>query len=371
MNIGVDARPLVSKKAGIGYYLNDVLLSILKYDTENNYYLFSDRKIDFPHENFKNVFLIGELHGFFLKKTLWYVFKLSSILKTYKIDLFWGTQHVLPYFTSDIKTVLTIHDLVAFRYPETMKFYNKCINKAFIPSSIRRANSLIAVSNSTKNDIIKYFNINTNKIKVIYEDIILEDYNHNIKIDIDKFGLKDKGYILFIGTIEPRKNLKLLLESFEKIKDKTNLDLIICGKIGWGSDDIIRKIKNHKYKENIHYLNYVSQQEKIFLLRNCFAFIFPSIYEGFGLPAIEAIKSDRIAIVSDVSSLKEIIEIDELKFKSNDSNDLTNKIVELYFDKNKYNKCLKYCKERAKDFDWNKFSKEYINEFYKLLNQQQ
>lgn len=368
MNIGVDARPLVAKKAGIGYYLNDLLLSILEQDKENNYYLFSDRKIEFEHKNFKNVFIIEDKPGIFFKKTLWYFFKLPSILKKYNIDLFWGTQHILPRITDkNIKTVVTMHDLVVYRYPETMGSLNKYINRIFLPYSVKKADLMIAVSNSTKSDLIKYFNKDIErKIKVIYEDVLLEDYKEDSLIDINKFGLKNKEYIIFIGTIEPRKNVKLLLEEYEKIKEKTNLDLVICGKLGWGSEDVIKKMENHKYKNNIHFLNYISQIEKISLIRKCFAFVFPSLYEGFGLPIIEVIKNNKIALVSDGSSLKEIIEIDELKFKVDTAGDLTNKLEVLHSDKNLYNKCLSYCEKRSKDFDWNEFSKQYIEEFNKL-----
>lgn len=371
MNIGLDARILVTKKTGIGYYLNDLLINILENDRDNIYFLFSDRKVFFDIQKYKNVRIIEDCNSKIFKKTLWYVFKVPRLIKKYKIDIFWGTQHVLPIgLNKNIKTVLTMHDLVCYEMPETMNTYNKIINRLLIPYSVKKADSIIAVSNSTKEGIIKYFNdIDKEKIRVIYEsaNVNLPDQHAEEKYLNDNKEIKSGKYLLYIGTIEPRKNIDSILNSFELIREKISTKLVICGKIGWKSEDFLTKIKDHKYSSDIIYKNYVTDEEKFILMKNSMLFIFPSFYEGFGLPVVEAMKCGTVPIISNSSSLDELIEIKELKFAPTDYKKLAEKIVDIYFNNELYTKAKEYCKKRVDFFDWNKFSKEYI-EVFKNLN---
>lgn len=359
MRIGIDARPLTSKKAGIGYYLEGLLKEIIKNDKENEYYLFSDREIcfDIEAENLHKIQAEGSI-----KKTLWYFMLLPKVLKKYKINLFWGTQHVLPLIKDkSLKKVLTIHDLVCYEYPETMSKYNKIINKLLLPYSVKSADEIIAVSNSTKEGILKNFESSVgDKVSVIYEDV---EIKNEINFDIDR--KKDK-YILFIGTIEPRKNITTLLDAYELIRDKIDIKLIIAGKLGWDSDKFKNSLKNNKYYEDIQYLDYISNEEKLNLLRKCTLFVFPSVYEGFGLPVLEAMRLGAIPIVSNVSSLDELIEPNFMKFDPRSKEEIFKTAINLLEDDKLYLEATKYIENRQKDFNWNLFSKEYINLFNRM-----
>ncbi|MGL4571699.1 MAG: glycosyltransferase family 4 protein [Clostridium chrysemydis] len=361
MKIAIDGRPLIEKKTGIGYYLDYLLRNILENDKENEYFLFSDRKVYFEGEKYKNLKIIEDDKGKF-KKTIWYLIKTKSLCNKYKIDVFWGTQHVLPFNMSGLKQILTVHDLVAFDFKDTMSTYNKIINKLLIPKSIKKADKIIAVSKSTKERINYHFpKIKNDKIKVIYEDVVVEKSKDPINDSLlrDK-GIEKKQYLMFLGTIEPRKNIKTLIKALDIINKSENLKLAICGKYGWKCDEERNLIE--KNKKNIVFFDYVTDDEKNYLMKNSFAFIFPSLYEGFGLPVLEAMRNGTIAIVSDNTSLKELIEIDELKFDTMDYEELADKILNLYKDKELYNKALGYCEKREKDFSWDNIAKEYIDE---------
>lgn len=361
MKIGIDARPLIEKKTGIGYYLKYLLDNILENDKVNDYYLISDREIFYEVEKYSNLNVIIDTESK-MKKTLWYLFKTKKICEQNHIDIFWATQHVIPFNMNGINTVLTIHDLVAFDFKETMSNYNRIVNKLLIPRSLREADRIIAVSNSTKDRINYNFpGIDKDRIKVIYEDVVVnsdtESLNSNILVDNN---LNEKDYLMFIGTIEPRKNVKTLIRALENINLKTGMKLVICGKYGWQCKE--DKLLIESNSDKIVFLNYITDEEKNYLMKNSFAFVFPSLYEGFGLPVLEAIRNGTVAVVSDNTSLRELIEKEELKFKTQDYKDLEEKIIALYNDKELYNEAIKYCAEREKYFSWDDISKEYIHE---------
>lgn len=362
MKIGIDARPLIEKKTGIGYYLKYLLENILIEDKENEYILFSDREVYFDINLYNNVKIVIDDKSR-LKKTLWYLFKIDKLCDFYDIDVFWGTQHVLPFGLKRVKKVLTIHDLVAFDFKNTMHTYNMFINKLLIPRSVNKADKIIAVSNSTKERLLFHFkNKCNNKIKVIYEDVnINREYDSIDKNYLSEHNLVEKKYLLFLGTIEPRKNIKTLIKALEIISKNSELKLVICGKYGWNCEEEKKLIQLNEDK--IIFLNYISDVEKDYLMNKAFAFVLPSIYEGFGLPILEAMRNGTISIVANNTSLKEIVDKDCLRFETMDYEDLAEKVLELYKNNNLYKNALDYCKKREKDFNWNNISKEYLKEF--------
>lgn len=356
INIGIDARTLIKNKTGLGFYLEGILIELINKDTINNYYLFSDRKIYFDSLSKKNVFLIEDNSNILLKKTPWYMFKLPQIIKKYNINLFWGTQHILP-FNLDIKVkkLLTIHDFVYYKFPNTTTLYNKILCKLLVPYSIKSADFVITDSISTKQDLISYFPKFKNKLEVIYLGANIKPINERQEDDFfNKYDEINKNkYLFYVGTIEPRKNLNILLSSFDEIYEKTNLQLVIAGKMGWKYKEFLNLYENSKYKDKIVYLNYVTEVEKNILMKNCFLFVFPSIYEGFGLPVVEAMKNNAVVLNSNASSLDEINELEELKFNPYNSEEIIRKISYLYYNKDFYKKMKEYCLQRGAYFNWN------------------
>lgn len=366
MNIGIDARPLVEHKTGIGYYLSSLLANILQKDKDNQYYLFSDRKIYFDKEEFSNVTFIEDTENRILKKTPWYVFKLPRLLSQYRINIFWGTQHVLPgSVDKNIKTMLTMHDLVSYELPETMNTYNRIINKLLIPSSINKADVIIAVSHSTKEGILKYFGrkIDAARVKVIYEDgkYIPVSTEQERTYFQNNSEIKAGSYLLYLGTLEPRKNIETLIKAFEILREKRDIRLVLCGKIGWKAEAINNAIVKSKYNKDITYLSYVSDMDKYILMKNCFTFVFPSLYEGFGLPVVEAMKQGAVVVVSDNSSLRELVDLDELKFDTLNERELSEKLMALWDNEDLFQKCKDYCSSRGNDFDWGDIANQYIH----------
>ncbi|WAM33835.1 glycosyltransferase family 4 protein [Caldicellulosiruptor morganii] len=367
MNIGIDARPLNKIKTGIGFYLYNLLKELPAKCSNINFFLFSDREVYLDFD-YPNVITIIDNNYKTLKGTLWYMWRVYYLIKKYKIDMFWGTQNVLPIIRSkSVKKVLTVHDLVCYKYPQTMEKLNYFINRIFIPYSIKSADSIVAVSNSTKEDILRYFNIEPEKICVIYNPVIVCDVDDIDEIEyLSKYDLEKNKYILYVGTIEPRKNVEILLKICEEIYAKTGMKTVLAGKMGWKSGKVIQSIKELSKKGCLKYLDYINDVEKNLLMKNCFVFVFPSFYEGFGLPVVEALKNGALVLVSDTSSLKELINVDELKFNPLDCTQLKKKIMNLYTNSKEYAELKKSCNELASKFDNEQVIEKYIELFYSL-----
>lgn len=371
MNIGIDARALTKNKAGIGTYTYKIIEYLNKYDKENNYVLFSNKDviIDFAlNENWK-IYKKDSKIG-----TFWIYFILPKILKNNNIDIFWGTQHCLPKrnkYTKKIRYVLTIHDIAIKKFKNVGSLYNTIIQKLILKKSCKNANKIIAVSKSTKKDLIDILGVDKDKIQVIYEGI--EQKNNENKFDskieneiIEKYGLERNKYIFFLSTIEPRKNLITAVKAFDLLKEKAeNLKFVISGGKGWKCKETLDRIQNSKFKEDIILTGYISNEEKEILFKNTIAFIYPSLYEGFGIPVLEAMKNGAIVITSNNSSLPEVG--GKSAFYLNNATDelelskLINKCLKLSDEERK--KRIEEGYKNVKKFTWEKCAKGTLEQF--------
>lgn len=309
--IGIDGRPLTEKRAGIGNYTYEIIKKLNEIDTENEYYIYSNKDIvlDFKLNNNFHKCTDKSKIG-----TLWLYFLLPSLLKRDDIDIFWGTQHCLPKrnkFTENLKYVLTIHDLAIFKFKKIGSLYNTIIQKLIVKRACDDANEIIAISNATKKDIIEICEIPEEKIKVVYNGT---NYNEQCNVTKDKeievlkkLKLENKKYILFLGTIEPRKNVDTLIKAFEILKEKEKeLILVIAGGLGWRYQNTLNLIENSKVKNDIYLIGYVDKETKNILYKNAKCFVYPSLYEGFGLPILEAMNGRTIVVTEKNSSLTEV-----------------------------------------------------------------
>jgi len=313
MNIGIDARGLLEKKAGIGKYIEQIIKKINEMDKDNNYILYSTKEIVLDFK-LKNNFQIKQKLG--KLGSLWMFFCLPKHLKDDKIDVFWGTQALLPRknkYTKKIRYILTIHDLAIKRLKVVGSFKNTIIQKLFLKSSIKKADRIITISKSTQKDIISFYNIDINKTSVIYPGTNIqeniEDISPKTKEEIEeKMKIKNMPYIFFLSTIEPRKNIKTLIKSFEYIRKKNNINLklILAGGLGWKYNDILEEVDKSSYKDDIIMPGYISEEEKKYLYENTKCFVYPSLYEGFGLPVLEAMANKSLVVTSNNSSLPEV-----------------------------------------------------------------
>ena len=316
MRIGIDCRTILNiqfgELAGVGHYTYYLIKYLLEIDKENEYILFFyDRRIkapEFEQPNVKIVYFpglenIGKIPFFYRH---WFI---PQILRLYRLDIYHNPANIIPFFHFK-KSVITVHDLAVYKHPEWFpagQFFNIRI---LIPWSIAKAKKIIAVSQNTKDDLIKLFNVRKDKIEVIHEGV--EDYS-NLPVEEGKIGDKIKikdPYFVFIGTLEPRKNLGRLIEAFAeflKISQNQNFKLVLAGKKGWKFEPIFATIEKLGLKDKVIYLGYIGLEEKINLLKNAVALTYPSLYEGFGLPLIEAMNLGVPIITSNIASIPELV----------------------------------------------------------------
>ncbi len=308
MRIGIEARALVpAKMAGISTYLDKILQYIGEHDKENEYILYSWQPFEKEHNYGPNFTfrLVPATRGL-----LWSVLVLPKAVKEDNLDVFWGPSHELPLLPKHVKGVLTIHDLALLINPKWGEKRHALAINLLMPGSVRRADKVVAISQSTKRDLKRILRARDKKISVIYEGGY-EDQTHLVSAQglaaaKEKYGIGDK-YFFFVGTIEPRKNISTLVQAFELLATKDPaVQLVIAGGIGWRCADVLQQMENSPFADRILRVGYVDKQEKLDLYSGAVAYVLPSHYEGFGLPVLEAMSLGGIVITANNSSLPEV-----------------------------------------------------------------
>lgn len=237
---------------------------------------------------------------------------------------------VVPYSISKSKKMAIIHDLMVYRYPQNYSFIRKLYLKTYFYTVKKRADLVVAVSQTTKNDVEKYLNIPSKKIKIVYNGATLKNKANRDINDVRGIPLCKK-YIFYIGELRPNKNIIHAIKGYELVHEKDKkLYFYIAGN---NDSDYGRKIKkyvldNH-LEDHIKFLGYVSEDEKIALYRHCEAFIFISDFEGFGVPLVEAMKNKAPVITSNVSSMKEIAKDAGILVSPYDDNEISQAIKKI------------------------------------------
>ncbi|WP_338127831.1 glycosyltransferase family 1 protein [Leptospira noguchii] len=313
--MGVDARPFSTSVSGVGKMIHSALLD-LGNDSSFEFYLFSHKDLHPSYSNLLNLpgirFIKGE--GFFSKKGgLYFAIALPLQLRKIKLDLFWGTQQVLPPFLSKkTATVLTYNDLVAYRFPDTMRTIARIQQKFYLSRSIKRADKLLPISESTRNEIAKFFHIPLEKMQVVYPGIELSEFKSLFKEKPgERVDLLPKKFFLSVSTIEPRKNYRFLYNSYieysKNIKYNQRFSWVIGGKAGWEDPAFIETLRSSESKAaGIIWIESPTNVELAHMYKKCSLFLFSSLYEGFGIPLLEALSLEKPAIVTDLSVFREI-----------------------------------------------------------------
>ena len=241
------------------------------------------------------------------KRFLWD--QISIPLSAYKnrVDIFHQPCFSLPLIFRG-KVIATIHDLIAIKFPRDIPFFSRQFFSRWMPFSYRKADHVICTSLHTKQDLIAIAKIPANKISVIPLAANDNFKPARIKSLLPKKFKIEYPYFLHVGTLNPRKNLIFLVEVFaEVVKKHPDHQLVLTGKKGWYFEALFEKIKELGIVQKVIFTDYISEDEKLSLYQNAFGFLFPSIYEGFGLPPLEAMKCGVPVVASDVSSIPEVV----------------------------------------------------------------
>jgi len=344
MHIAIDIRCLMEKKlTGVGEYTLNLLKQLFIEDSTNQYYLFYNSTQDLtntlPRFDFSNVHYcefkipnkLLNLSLILLKKP-----KLDRLIeKKYKVKIDFFFFPNISFQANDCPYFITAHDLSFEIFPEFLSFKRKLWHWLIKPNKLfSAAKKIIAVSLNTKTDLMNKYLLKENKIEVIHSGItsnfrVLPPGNSQLLRVKKKYNLPNK-FLLYLGTIEPRKNIETLIQAFElyQPENKLNYDLILVGKPGWHCQKIFAQINNFnkKYKAQIIFKNFIQNQDKLFFYNLAELFIYPSFYEGFGFPPLEAMACGCPVITSANSSLSEVCGDNAILINPYDANEIKNAI---------------------------------------------
>jgi len=349
LNIGIDARPLSYQLTGIGYYVKHLLDAMQKAESPHRFYLISNTSIPYRVSNPRWQKVEGGLSKK-LTSTLWMQTRVPLLSLRLKLHVFWSPRHHLPLLLPPrVGCVVTIHDIVHRRYPETMSRANLMVERLLMNASIRRAGTIITDAFSTRRDLERWYRVKSSKIRVIYPGVPpLPDE----EAAVDTGHFPDR-FILFVGTLDPRKNFEGLFRAFEMLDPRQyGLHLVIVGGSGWKNDVFFKKLAQSPVRKYVRLTGYLSRAQLAWLYRRAVCLVLPSIYEGFGFPILEAMAMGTPVITSSVSSMPEVAADAALLVDPADAKRLSEAVLSVLRDRKLRLRLIAAGRQRAAVFSW-------------------
>jgi glycosyltransferase involved in cell wall biosynthesis len=369
--IGIDARFYGPLGKGLGRYTKEVVDKVIELDKDNEYVIFLSREnfTDFKTEN-RNVKKV-------LAAVRWYTLAEQILMPYYIYKENLDIMH-FPHFNVPIlcpvKFIVTIHDLILTKFPtqraSTLSpILYKIKNLAYkiiIQNAVKKSCKIIAVSEFTKKDILNNFKIKADKIAVTYEGVAAgiksnEQYPEQI---LEKHKI-EKPYLLYVGNAYPHKNLEWLIKAFASLGVNENLSLILVGKDDYFYERVKTFTKNLN-RSKIIFPGFVLDEELSIFYKEAIAFVFPSLYEGFGLPPLEAMTHGCPVISSNKASMPEILGDAALYFDPEDDCDIKNKIISIIKDNNLREKLIENGYEQVKKYSWLECARKTLEIYRKI-----
>lgn len=335
MKIAIDAKVLNKGITGTGRYLMNILDGLQKEPSNHDFYLLTSNKELFQNSIF-NVIAIREFeHVSKIYSPFWLNIILPRLLTEMNFDIYFTTNILVPIVNLPrTKKISVVHDVIHKVHKEYYPLSYRAYLDFFLPRSLKKSDKIITVSEYSKQDIIQYYGIPDDKIFVVPANIATnfrlldcETIRQQEEIN-NKYNLPKK-FILFVGSIEKRKNIVSIIKIAEQIYNKgVDLPLILIGKQGYGFKEC-KKFIDSGYRY-VRYIDFVDDNDLIFIYNKALAFVFPSLYEGFGIPPVEAMQCGTPVIASNTSSLPEVISDGGILLEPNDISGFVNEILKLY-----------------------------------------
>jgi glycosyltransferase involved in cell wall biosynthesis len=359
MRIGIDIQTTLGQKSGFGFYVENLVRELKKIDQKNQYTYFVPRKetdLSMPERFF------------------WDQVSIPWQASRAKIEILHQPSFSLPLAFSG-KVIVTVHDLIAILYGKHIPFFSRQFFSRWMPFTYRRADHIICISENTKKDLVRILEIPEEKITVNYlaassdyrpkrgkENILLTQ-----RVPLGSKLKISSPYFFHVGTLSPRKNLVFLVEVFsEVLKKHPDFQLILAGRTGWYCDRLFERIQKLRLEDKVIFADYLTEQEKIVLYQNAFAFLFPSIYEGFGLPLLEAMQSGVPVISSDASSMPEVIGKAGIMVSPKDKDGWVNAVIRLIENNHLRQSLIVQGFKQAAKFSWSQHAQKTLELYEKV-----
>lgn len=375
-NILIDATQIPKNPVGAGIYISKLVKELCEESHEFNISILA-HKNDFGLFGLDNKFN----DKFLFCKDLGKGFRIISeqfdypkIIQKNNISLYHGLHYSMP-INKKSKVVTTIHDTTFYQFPQKHILVKRMYFRFFTKYSSNHSDHIIAVSENTKNDLINLFKIEPMKITTThlgvdhkFQPLWFSEKFHEVK---EKYDLPEK-FILFVGLIEPRKNLTSLIRAYSQLSicdgSITNIHLVIAGRWGWESKNLLKLIGDLNLSNQIHFPGYIDQNDMPILFNLASVFVYPSFYEGFGLPVLEAMSCGTPVITSNISSMPEFVGKGGILINPNEIDDIVNAMQKIITNENLKNELRVNAIAQAKKFTWKATAQKTLEVYRKVLH---
>ncbi len=313
--IAIDYTPAYEQGGGIGRYVRELVAALSAEDTQTPYRLFvaGANSITLPQSPGANFsWKPTRLNPTWLAR-IWHRARLPIPVEVFtgRVDLYHATDFVLPPTRPHTRTLLTVHDLSFLRVPETASPNLKAYLERVVPRSVQRADLVLADSQATKNDLVSIYDTAPEKIIVLLSGVDSRfkpvTASSTLEAVRTKYSLPSQPFILSVGTVQPRKNYSRVIEALAILRNQGHdLHYVIAGGKGWLEDPIYTTINTTRMQDYVHIIGFVDDNDLPALYSSANSLVFPSLYEGFGLPILEAMATDTPVVTANVSSLPEV-----------------------------------------------------------------
>ncbi|HEY6506290.1 MAG TPA: glycosyltransferase family 1 protein [Chitinophagaceae bacterium] len=360
MKIAVNTRFLLNEYLeGYGYFLYETFQRITRAHPEHEFIFIFDRPFDNRFVFAENVtaVLAGPPARHPLLWKLWYDVKIPAVLKKYKADVFVSCDGFCS-LTTKIPQCLLVHDLSFLHYPSFIPKTHFLFYKYYTPKFLRKAKNIMTVSDFSKRDILSHYGTETGNISIVPNAArdIFQPVTESEKEAVKNKYSGGREYFVYAGAIHPRKNLVNLLKAFSifKKKQKSNWKLVLAGRLAWKYKSFVENLKTYKYREDVVLTGYLEEKELAELVASAYALIYPSVWEGFGVPVLEAMKCNVPVITSENSAMQEIAGEAALYINPADHQDIAAKMLLLYKDEGLRSRLIQKGRMKSEEYNWDR-----------------
>lgn len=375
MKIAVNTRFLLKEYLeGYGYFIYETFKRITAAHPEHEFIFIFDRPYDqrFVFGSNVKAVVTGPPARHPLLWKLWYDIKIPALLRKYKADVFVSCDGFCSLGTK-VPQCLMVHDLAFLHYPSLIPKSHLLYYKRYTPKMLAKAKAITTASAFSKNDIIDQYVVSADKINVVYNAAkeIFEPLTDEEKQATKAKYTGRKEYFIYAGAIHPRKNLVNLLKAFSlfKKRQQSSMKLVLTGRLAWKYDSFVKNLKTYKYRDDVVMTGYVGEEEIKKLIGSAYAMVYPSLFEGFGVPVLEAMQSDVPVITSLNSSMQEIAKEAALYADPESPADIAEKMMLLYKDEKLRSQLIEKGRVTGKQYSWEQSAEHLWQSIEKAMNQ--